>query len=65
VIDITLDLGAEKVLYIADWQIFGTSRQDAWDRSKDWLDRIASHADKNGITIVVEATAAATNLIVT
>ncbi len=60
VVDLALDLGAEKVLYIAGWQIFGTSRQQAWDRSKDCLDRIASHADKKGITIVVEPTAAAT-----
>jgi fructoselysine 3-epimerase len=65
VIDLALDLGAQKVLYIAGWQIFGTSRQQAWDWSKDCLDRIASYADKKGITIVVEPTAAATNLIET
>ena len=65
VIDLALDLGAEKVPYIAGWQIFGTSRQQAWDRSKDCLDQIASHADEKGITIVVEPTAAATNLIET
>jgi fructoselysine 3-epimerase len=65
VIDLALDLGAQKVLYIAGWQIFGTSRQQAWDRSKDCLARIASYADKKGITIVVEPTAAATNLIET
>jgi fructoselysine 3-epimerase len=49
VIDLALDLGAQKVLYIAGWQIFGTSRQQAWDRSKDCLARIASYADKKGI----------------
>jgi protein FrlC len=65
VIDLALDLGAEKVLYIAGWQIFGTSRQQAWDRSRDCLDQIASHANNKGITIVVEPTAAATNLIET
>jgi protein FrlC len=65
VIDLAFDLGAEKVLYIAGWQIFGTSRQQAWDRSRDCLDRIASHANNKGITIVVEPTAAATNLIET
>jgi sugar phosphate isomerase/epimerase len=32
---------------------------------KNCLDQIASHADKKGITIVVEPTAAATNLIET
>ena len=65
VIDLASDLGAKKVLYIAGWQIFGTSRQQAWDRTKNCLDLIASHADKKGITIVVEPTAAATNLIET
>jgi protein FrlC len=65
VIDLASDLGAEKVLYIGGWQIFGTSRQQAWDRSKGCLDRIASYADEKGITIVVEPTAAATNLIET
>ena len=65
VVDLASDLGANKVLYIAGWQIFGTSRQQAWDRTKNCLDLIASHADKKGITIVVEPTAAATNLIET
>jgi fructoselysine 3-epimerase len=65
VIDLASDLGAKKVLYIAGWQIFGSSRQQAWDRTKNCLDLIASHADKKGITIVVEPTAAATNLIET
>ena len=65
VIDLASDLGAKKVLYIAGWQIFGTSRQQAWDRTKNCLDQIASHADKKGITIVAEPTAAATNLIET
>lgn len=65
VIDLASDLGAEKVLYIAGWQIYGTSRQQAWDRSKGCLDRIAAYADEKDITIVVEPTAAATNLIET
>jgi sugar phosphate isomerase/epimerase len=39
VIDLALDLGAGKVLYIAGWQIFGTTRQQAWDRSKDCFSR--------------------------
>jgi fructoselysine 3-epimerase len=65
VVDLASDLGANKVLYIAGWQIFGTSRQQAWDRTKNCLDLIASHAGEKGITIVVEPTAAATNLIET
>lgn len=65
VIDLAADLGAEKVLYIAGWQIFGTSRQQAWDWSRDCLDRISSYAEAKKIVLVVEATAASTNLIET
>ncbi len=65
VIDLASDLGGQKVIYIAGWQIFGTSRQEAWTRSRDCLDRIAAYAGPKNITIVVEPTAAATNLIET
>jgi protein FrlC len=63
VTDLAFDLGARKVIYIAGWQIFGTTRQEAWSRSRDCLDRIAAYAGQKDITIVVEPTAAATNLI--
>src|SRR5258707_3365307 len=65
VIDLASDLGGKKVIYIAGWQIFGTTRQEAWSRTRDCLDRIATYADQKDITIVVEPTAAATNLIET
>ncbi len=65
VTDLASELGARKVIYIAGWQIFGTTRQEAWSRSRDCLDRIAAYANKKDITIVVEPTAAATNLIET
>ena len=63
VTDLAFDLGARKVIYIAGWQIFGTTRQEAWSRSRDCLDRIAAYAAQRDITVVVEPTAAATNLI--
>ena len=63
VTDLAFDLGARKVIYIAGWQIFGTTRQESWSRSRDCLDRIAAYAGQKDITIVVEPTAAATNLI--
>src|SRR5258708_10184720 len=40
-------------------------RQEGWDWTKNCLDQIASHADKKGSNIVVDATAAASNLIET
>jgi fructoselysine 3-epimerase len=63
VIDLAADLGAGKVLYIAGWQIFGTSRQQAWEWSKNCLDSISSYAETKNIAILVEPTAASTNLI--
>ena len=63
VTDLASELGARKVIYIAGWQIFGTTRQEAWSRSRECLDRIAAYAGQKDITIVVEPTAAATNLI--
>src|ERR1700751_2358933 len=63
VTDLAFDLGARKVIYIAGWRIFGTTRQEAWSRSRHCLDRIAAYAGQKDITIVVEPTAAATNLI--
>ena len=65
VTDLASELGARTVIYIAGWQIFGTTRQEAWSRSRDCLDRIAAYAGQKDITIVVEPTAAATNLIET
>jgi hypothetical protein len=60
---LTFDLGAEKVFYVGGWQIFGTSRQQAWDWSRSGLKQIASRAREKGIIVVVEPTTAATNLI--
>ena len=65
VIDLAADLGAGKVLYIAGWQIFGTSRQQAREWSKQCLDNISAYAEAKNIVIVVEPTAASTNLIET
>jgi protein FrlC len=63
VIDLAADLGAKLVLYIAGWQVFGTTRAEAFDRSRDCLERIAKRAVDRGVTIAVEPTAADSNLI--
>jgi sugar phosphate isomerase/epimerase len=65
VIDLAADLGAGKVLYIAGWQIFGTSRQQAREWSKECLHNISAYAEPKNIVIAVEPTAASTNLIET
>ena len=65
VVDLAADLGAPLVLFIAGWQVFGTPRQEAWNRSLDALTKIARHAAERGVTIVVEPTSADSNLIET
>ena len=45
------DLGAEKVLYIAGWRIFGTEQAQAWDWSLQAVREIAGYAADKGVTI--------------
>lgn len=63
VVDLCADLGGATVLYVAGWQIFGTSRQQAWAWSREALVKIAAHAAGRGVTIAIEPTSADSNLI--
>jgi len=63
VVDLCADLGGSTVIYVAGWQIFGTSRQQAWEWSRQALEKIADHAAARGVTIVIEPTSADSNLV--
>ncbi len=63
VVDLAADLGAGLVLYIAGWQVFGSTRAESYARSVECLKRIAKHAATRGVTIAIEPTAADSNLI--
>src|SRR3954451_4128737 len=63
VVDLAHDLGAEKVLYIAGWRIFGTNQSQAWDWSLAALREIADHAAARGVTVCIEPTSADSNLV--
>ena len=63
VVDLAADLGAERVLYIAGWQIFGTPHTDAWNWSLETLVEVAQHAQTQGITLCIEPTSADSNLV--
>ncbi len=65
VIDLASDFGAGLVLYIAGWQIFGSTRAEAWARSLDCLRQIAAHAAERNIVIAVEPTPTDGNLVET
>jgi fructoselysine 3-epimerase len=63
VVDLCADLGGDTVLYVAGWQVFGTSRAQAWAWSRDALGKVARHAGERGVRIVVEPTSADSNLV--
>lgn len=57
------DLGGQTLLYVAGWQVFGTSAEQAWDWSRDALREIARAAAELDVTVVVEPTSADSNLV--
>jgi protein FrlC len=63
VIDLAVDLGSPLVLYIGGWQVFGTSRQDAWAYSLECLKDIAAYANERHVLVAVEPTPADSNLV--
>lgn len=63
VVDLAADLGAKLVMYIGGWQVFGTSREDAWAWSLENLRDIAEHAKSRDIVMAVEPTSADSNVI--
>lgn len=63
VVDLAADLGGDRVLYVAGWLIFGTTRDEAFNNSQDSLAKIAAHARSRGVNIVIEPTSADSNLI--
>lgn len=65
VVDLCAFWGGQTVIYVAGWQIFGTTRQECWDRSLHSLMEVAEHARNVGVTLVVEPTSADSNLVET
>ena len=63
VLTLCAELGGKIVLYVAGWQVFGTSRDEAWKWSRDALADLAPAAAAQGMTICIEPTSADSNLI--
>ena len=63
VAELCAEWGGRTVLYVAGWQVFGTSREDAWGWSCDALADVAAFAEQHGVTIAVEPTSADSNLV--
>jgi len=63
VVDLCAAWGGTFVLYVAGWQVFGTSRPQAWEWSCEGLKEIARYAADKGVTIAVEPTPVDSNLV--
>ncbi len=63
VIDLCADLGGSTVIYVAGWQVFGTTRAQAWEWSCEALGELSRHADSRGVRMVIEPTSADSNLV--
>jgi fructoselysine 3-epimerase len=63
VVELCAEWGGKTVLYVAGWQVFGTSRKQAWEWSREALSEIAKAAADQGVTLAVEPTAVDSNLI--
>lgn len=63
VIELCADWSGKTVLYVAGWQIYGTSRKQAWEWSRTALQEIGKTAADYGVTIAVEPTPTDSNLV--
>lgn len=57
------ELGGKILLFVAGWQVFGTTRDQAWNWSLSALREVATAAELHGITVCIEPTSADSNLI--
>jgi protein FrlC len=63
VIELCAFWGGEHVLYIPGWQIFGTTRQQAWEWSHEALTELAQTAGDHGVDLVIEPTSHDSNIV--
>lgn len=61
--DLCAEWGGKTVLYIPGWVVFGTSRRQAWEWSRDALREIAEYSAQYGITLPIEPTSYDSNLV--
>lgn len=63
VAELCTEWGGKTLLYVAGWQVYGTSREQAWAWSREALLEIADFARPLGITVAVEPTSSDSNLV--
>lgn len=61
--DLCAEWHGPTLLYIPGWVVFGTTRKQAWEWSRDALVEIGQHCGQYGITAVIEPTSYDSNLV--
>lgn len=61
--DLCAEWGGSTLLYIPGWVVFGTTRKQAWEWSREALQEIADHCKPLGIVLAIEPTSYDSNLI--
>ncbi|MGB3909023.1 MAG: sugar phosphate isomerase/epimerase [Pseudolysinimonas sp.] len=62
--ELTAFWGGKTLIYLPGWAIFGTSRRQAWEWSREVLTEVADAIEHTGVTLVIEPTSHDTNLCV-
>lgn len=60
--ELTAQWGGKTLIYLPGWMIFGTSRRQAWEWTRECLTEIADRIAHTGVTLVIEPTSHDTNL---
>lgn len=60
--ELCAEWGGKTLIYLPGWQIFGTTRRQAWAWSREVLREAAEAAGEVGVTLVIEPTPHDTNL---
>jgi len=63
VVRLAHDWECPTVMWIAGWVVHGTAQRDAWQYSVEGLRDVARYAQELGVTMVIEPTAADSNLV--
>lgn len=61
--DMCAEWGGKTLLYIPGWVVFGTTRKQAWQWSRDALHDIGEHCAQYGINLAIEPTSFDSNLV--
>jgi sugar phosphate isomerase/epimerase len=62
IIELCADWDCKTLIYLPGWRVFGTTRRQAWQWSREALKEIAHAAAERDVTLVIEPTPHDTNL---